>query len=161
MKMMSCHKDARRQGLRIGLSSLIAIVHAPRDKALARPTPATHWLLVRVQASPPPAPRSETRPALPPADMAAPYPVCEEVEPQAAAIEEVETRLSKSKPVDLSAFSWLQWSPPADSKCGQALSRCFPGALPGPAVVARMKVLEKLYGALPPGLLAGVSLSTT
>ena len=119
--------------------------------------------------------------------MAAPYPACEEVEPQAAAIEEVETRLSKlgkSKPVDLSAFSWLQWSPPTDSKCGQVcggspvartpvlsgpraradpapspdptqtLSRCFPGALPGPAVVARTKVLEKLYGAPPPAALA-------
>ena len=89
--------------------------------------------------------------------MAAPYPVCEEVEPQAAAIEEVETRLNKlgkSKPVDLSAFSWLQWSPPTDSKCGQTLSRCFPGALPGPAVVARTKVLEKLYGAPPPAALA-------
>ena len=80
-------------------------------------------------------------------------PVCEEVGPKAAVCEEVETRPSKlgvceevetrklgmSKPLDLSAFSWLQWSPPADSKCGQTLSRCFPGALPGPAVVARTK----------------------
>ncbi|EOD17527.1 hypothetical protein EMIHUDRAFT_234190 [Emiliania huxleyi CCMP1516] len=66
--------------------------------------------------------------------MAAPYPVCEEVEPQAAAIEEVETRLNKlgkSKPVDLSAFSWLQWSPPTDSKCGQPTTYTLPLARSG------------------------------
>ena len=104
--------------------------------------------------------------------MAAPYPVNEEVGPKAAVCEEVETRPSKlgvceevetrklgmSKPLDLSAFSWLQWSPPADSKCGQTLSRCFPGALPGPAVVARTKLLEKMYGMTPENTIYGQSI---
>ncbi|EOD06474.1 hypothetical protein EMIHUDRAFT_249864 [Emiliania huxleyi CCMP1516] len=104
--------------------------------------------------------------------MAAPYPVSEEVGPKAAVCEEVETRPSKlgvceevetrklgmSKPLDLSAFSWLQWSPPADSKCGQTLSRCFPGALPGPAVVARTKLLEKMYGMTPENTIYGQSI---
>lgn len=36
-------------------------------------------------------------------------------------------------------FAWLGWSPVPQSPCFKTLHDCFPGSLPGPAVLARVK----------------------
>jgi len=56
-------------------------------------------------------------------------------------------------------FSWLTWSPPVDSKLGQALHHHFPGALPGHAVHERSRYeLEQSFGFSPGNTLFGLSI---
>ena len=47
-------------------------------------------------------------------------------------------------------FDWLNWAPSPDSPCSSTLDRCFPGAMPGTAVLRRsVKVRVRVVKPLP------------
>mmetsp|Transcript_124521 Transcript_124521/g.311366 ORF Transcript_124521/g.311366 Transcript_124521/m.311366 type:complete len:827 (+) Transcript_124521:82-2562(+) len=57
-------------------------------------------------------------------------------------------------------FSWLDWAPPPNSPCYETLHKCFPGALPGQAVHARVRSFleEERWGFTPENTLFGSSI---
>merc|ERR1719487_773982 len=62
-----------------------------------------------------------------------------------------------SEPVS-AVLSWMGYTPPAETPCGTALHKYFPGSLPGIAVHSRsVKVLLEEHGCTPENTLFGVS----
>jgi len=56
-------------------------------------------------------------------------------------------------------FSWLHWSPPVGTPCKTTLDRCFPGALPGHAVLKRTaQSLKDNFGMTPSNTMYGDSI---
>ena len=55
-------------------------------------------------------------------------------------------------------FAWLNWSPPIGSQCANTLHRCFPGALPGHAVLQRSSDVLQRYGLTPENTIYGQSI---
>lgn len=54
-------------------------------------------------------------------------------------------------------YSWLNMAPPENSKCTQAVSKNFPGALPGHAVMHRSAVILRSLGLTPENTILGYS----
>ena len=62
-------------------------------------------------------------------------------------------------PADHHFFAWVKWSPPIGSPCADTLHRCFPGALPGPAVLRRSAAaLTDGFGFSPENTIYGQSI---
>ncbi|KAK3269280.1 hypothetical protein CYMTET_22272 [Cymbomonas tetramitiformis] len=58
----------------------------------------------------------------------------------------------------LDTFAWLNWSPKPTTPCCNTLLRCFPGALPGTAVLRRMLVALEPLGFTPENTIYGQSI---
>ena len=59
---------------------------------------------------------------------------------------------------DLAVFSWLTWAPAPGTKCFETLHRCFPGALPGTAMVRRTASALSSIGITPENAIYGQSI---
>jgi len=55
-------------------------------------------------------------------------------------------------------FSWLCWSPQPSSPCHKALTRCFPKAIPGTAVLLRSAKVLRAFGLNPTNTIYGTSI---
>jgi hypothetical protein len=60
--------------------------------------------------------------------------------------------------VESKVFAWLRLSPAPGTKCFDALHRCFPGALPGDAVMARCAAALESFGVTSDNVIYGQSI---